>query len=240
MSKPLIGISLATAQDVKTNTPFRKFVINRDYVERVTNAGGVPILVPPGADSQTIAPLLDGWIIPGGDDLDPALWGADLHEEADLEFAERTRTETDLYRAVNPSMPILGICYGCQLINVLHGGTLHQHIPDQIGHDQHRGDTMQSYDVEPKSRLGGIVGQTATGKSSHHQAVDGLGNGLRVVAKHEDGTIEAIESTDQDRWVIAVQWHPERSDTAASDKLFTAFMDKARQFKEAKTSCDTW
>jgi putative glutamine amidotransferase len=231
--KPIIGITASAMTSPRNNREFGRFYIERDYVDRVIAAGGTPILIPPGADGASIGAILDGLVIPGGGDFDASLWGDVTHAEADLEYRPRTDTEIELYQALSPETPILGICYGCQFVNIMRGGTLEQHMPDRLGNDSHRGDPIQDYVVEPGTRLAGIVGTTAQGKSWHHQAVDKLGEGLQVSARHEDGTIEAIEST-SGRWFLGLQWHPERTDVEESVKLFDAFMAAVVSVKAAR------
>ncbi|MEZ5163953.1 MAG: gamma-glutamyl-gamma-aminobutyrate hydrolase family protein [Fimbriimonadaceae bacterium] len=190
-------------------------------------------MIPPGTDVASIAPLIDGWVIPGGGDFDSEMWGEELHPEAQPEFKDRTDTEVELFRSISPETPILGICYGCQLVNILQGGTIHQHIPDQLGHDGHRGDPVQVYRVEAGTKLHDMVGDSARGKSWHHQAVNRVGDGLKAVAWHEDGTIEAIESTDG-RWFVGLQWHPERTEVDESEKIFVAFIKAVIETKKSK------
>lgn len=231
--KPIIGITASAMTSPRNDREFGRFYLERDYVDRVAAAGGAPVLIPPGTDAAAIAPLLDGLVIPGGGDFDAALWGEATHAEAKPEYADRTETEIALFKALNPDTPILGICYGCQFVNIMLGGTLEQHMPDRLGHDGHRGDPVQDYLVEPGTRLARIVGDSARGKSWHHQAVDKLGKDLRVSARHEDGTVEAIEST-SGRWFLGLQWHPERTDVEESVKLFDAFLDAVREAKAAR------
>lgn len=232
--KPLIGISATPVIEEKASGLQVKYAVRQEYVARVMEAGGSPILLPPEADPDTMSQVLDGWIIPGGDDLDPSLWGESVHPEARLEDPHRTRMEVHLYKAAHVDMPILGICYGCQFINVMQGGSLHQHLPDILGHDSHRGDTWQAYQVEPGTILAGVLGDTsAEGKSWHHQAINHLGHDLIATAHHEDGTIEGIQGTCRP-WLVGVQWHPERSDAEATPKIFSAFIEEARQYQLSK------
>ncbi|MBS1710868.1 MAG: gamma-glutamyl-gamma-aminobutyrate hydrolase family protein [Armatimonadetes bacterium] len=231
--KPIIGITCATMTSPRTGLENGRIYIERNYVDRVAAAGGAPVLIPPGIDGAAIGPLLDGLVIPGGNDIDPAAWGEPLHPEADLEYPGRTAIEQEVFANLRPEAPVLGICYGCQLVNVILGGSLEQHMPDRLGHDDHRKVGMQDYRVVEGSRLAGIVGPQARGDSSHHQAVARTGRGLVVSAWHEDGTVEAIEST-EGRWFLGLQWHPERSDVPESDLLFEAFVQAVIAAKAAR------
>lgn len=234
MMKPLIGISATPVVEEKASGPQIKYSVRQEYVMRVMEAGGSPIILPPEADPETLAQLLDGWLIPGGDDIDPSLWGESVHPEAKLEDPHRTRMEVHLFKAAHVDMPILGICYGCQFINVMQGGSLHQHLPDVLGEDRHRGDAWQSYNVVPGTILADVVGGLhAEGKSSHHQAVNHLGHDLIVTAHHEDGTIEGLQGTCRP-WLVGVQWHPERSEAEATPKIFAAFIEQARRYQAEK------
>ncbi|MBX3112499.1 MAG: gamma-glutamyl-gamma-aminobutyrate hydrolase family protein [Fimbriimonadaceae bacterium] len=239
MKKPIIGVTMGSTDDPKTGAKYVKHVLNRDYVDRLAEAGAAVVLLPPGTDPLTVLPVLDGLLMTGGNDIDSSRWGEPLHPEADLEDPRRAALELELLKHADPRLPVFGICYGCQMINVHHGGGLTQHLPDVVGDDKHRGNPMQDYKVEPGSKLGQIVGPDAQGRSSHHQAVGAVAPGLRVVARHEDGTVEAVE-TDDDRWVIGVQWHPERSEADATPKLFESFVAAARRYQEEKAACGTW
>lgn len=240
MSRPVIGITMRTIHLPPTGDGTERHVVNTGYVRHVSEAGGLPIAIAPGTAVKDLADILDGLLIPGGDDFDPAAWGESIHPEARLEDPARTATERELFAALPAEAPVLGICYGCQFINVVRGGSLHQHIPDLLGHDQHRGETVQSYEIEADSKLGRIVaGTDQTGNSSHHQAINALGQNLRIVGRHADGTIEAIEATDRP-WMIGVQWHPERSDSTTTTALFRAFIEAAAAYRESRTTCGTW
>lgn len=210
--------------------------LNWNYAQAISDAGGVPVLIPPTADVQSIAELIDGWLIPGGRDIDPKEFGQELHPRAELQDPARFAIEKALYLTVDEAMPILGICYGCQFVNVVRGGTLQQHLPDILGESEHEGGTVQQYSPAAGSTLEGIVGSAPIeGKSYHHQAIETPAEGVRVVARHADGTIEAIEDANG-RWVVGVQWHPERTlGDGASRKLFEAFVDAAKQFRDLKS-----
>lgn len=233
--KPIIGITAVPKPNLADERRRGSYSIAWNYVEEIERAGGAPVLVPPTADAASIASILDGWLIPGGEDIDPALFGQEPHPKMRLADPSRYEGEARLYDAVGPAMPILGICYGCQFLNVVRGGSLHQHLPDLPGVGSHAGGPLQSYGIDPDSRLAEIIGTTeATGKSYHHQAIDRLGNNLAAVGRHADGTIEAIEDA-TGRWLFAVQWHPERTpDNPVSQRLFDAFVRAAAAYRECR------
>lgn len=230
MSKPIIAITVGHSSDPEEQHKAPRYALRKNYVDAVEAFGGTVIIVPPTTDMEAIAPFLDGWLIPGGDDIDPAHFGEDKHPEATLEDPARFPGEQRLLAALPKETPVLGICYGCQMLNVAHGGSVLQHVPDVVGHDEHRGGTLQTYGVQPETLLGTILQEPqAIGKSYHHQAAGRIGEGLRVNATHEDGTIEGVEATDG-RWLVGVQWHPERTmENATSQRLFAAFVERARQ-----------
>lgn len=231
--KPLIGIT-ANFEPGEEHTGGR-FVLNANYVQAIADAGGVPVILARQDAVEELAGQLDGLLVPGGDDIDPAEYGQEIHEKTKLVRDERYDFEKRLFQAIErtaPEMPYLGICYGCQFLAVQMGGQLVQHIEDDL---QHTGGPLQSYQVASGSRLGEIVG-SAAGRSYHHQAVSDPGPSLQVSARHEDGTIEAVE--DQSRpFRLGVQWHPERTQGEQdSQKLFAAFVQAATDYRKGKTS----
>jgi putative glutamine amidotransferase len=197
---PLIGIASLT---------------NDSYVLAVKEAGGVPIVLPNGdGSSDKIAEyldLLDGLIMPGGADIPPSEWGEEPHPTTQILEENRYLFEKELITTwiKKTNKPLLGICLGSQWINVAHGGSLIQDIPSEFGVN-HRGVTHQ-VTLESSSRLCEIFGETKLLVNSfHHQAVGRLGEGLKLVAKSPNGIVEATETTDPDRFLIGVQWHPEK------------------------------
>lgn len=236
MDKPIIGITVESKHSPDDDRSQGSMALNWNYAQAIANAGGVPLVIPPQADMSAVAPLLDGWLIPGGLDIDAARFGEVNHASVELQDPARYESEAALYSAVRSDMPILGICYGCQFLNVVRGGSLIQHLPDVLqGGEYHSGGTLATVQLDPDSKLSDIVGtREMSGKSYHHQAVGKLGRGLAVTAKHEDGTVEAIEATDRP-WVIGVQWHPERTpNDDATKRLFKGFVEAAAEFRNKR------
>jgi len=181
---------------------------------------------------DVLAAVIDGWLIPGGLDIDAANFNEENHAKSNLQDPMRFDAESRMMQAIDPELPFLGICYGCQFLNVYRGGNLIQHLPDVVQHDAHAGGNLQNYIVESVSKLAESAGsKEMQGKSYHHQAVGRVGSNLRVVAQAEDGTIEAIED-DSKPFFVAVQWHPERTpEDATTTRLFSSFVNAAAEYK---------
>ena len=233
--KPLIGITIDVAHDPEDARSGGKLSLNYNYAQVVADAGGVPVLIPPQADPVALSEVLDGLLIPGGNDIDACNWGEANHPEAKTIAQERFDVEKKLFTTVDPKMPVLGICYGCQFINVMRGGSMIQHLPDVVD-ETHTGGENQKYQIEKGSKLSNIFGKEAQGQSWHHQAIKDVGHDLKVVAKSEDGVIEAIEADDRP-WLVGVQWHPERTfDDPATRKLFENFIAAASDYQAKRTN----
>jgi putative glutamine amidotransferase len=229
--KPFIAITVDCIHDPEDTRTRGKLELNWNYAQAVSDAGGVPLLIPPTADMAEVAKIIHGWLIPGGDDIDASRFGEENHPEVHTIDAERYEGETKLLHEVDKALPVFGICYGCQFINVSRGGKLIQHLPDEPGRHVHTGGVLQEYALEGASKLSSVMkAEKAAGKSYHHQAVGKVGAELNVVARSDDGTIEALEATDRP-WMIGVQWHPERTlEDPATFRLFQDFIDAAREF----------
>ncbi|OBG71587.1 gamma-glutamyl-gamma-aminobutyrate hydrolase [Mycobacterium sp. E2462] len=205
-----------------------------DYFQGIQLAGGVPLLLPPQpADPESVTAVLDSvhaLVITGGYDLDPASYGQQPHPTTDAPRTDRDAWEIALLRAaLDRGLPVLGICRGAQVLNVAFGGTLHQHLPDVLGHSGHRAGngvfTRVPVRTVAGTRLAALVGERAEGKCYHHQAIDKVGAGLEVSATDADGVVEAVELPGDD-FVLAVQWHPEQSPDDV--RLFAAIVAAAR------------
>lgn len=215
---PLIGIASLTSDN---------------YVNAVRKSGGIPIVLPNaggGAPVEHYLKLLDGLLLPGGADIPPSEYGEEPHETVKLLDDDRFQFEKALSRAwiEETDKPLLGICLGAQWINVSSGGSLVQDIPSEFG-ISHR-DRSHDVTLEPDSRLSAIFGETQFEVNSlHHQAVKDIGDNLRIVARCPDGIVEAMESTDPNRFLIGVQWHPEKlmPEDKRQAKLLKAFVSAA-------------
>jgi putative glutamine amidotransferase len=206
------------------------------YVRAVRAAGGVPVILP-NSDASPEAidrylECLDALLLPGGADIPPSEYGEAPHPTVEVLDDRRLDFEKRLGRAwiERTKKPLLGICLGSQWINVLHGGSLIQDIPSESGVN-HRG-TRHPVTLESGSRLGRIYGDSSFEVNSwHHQAVRRVGRDLRIAARSADGVIEATETTDPSRFLIGVQWHPEKMlpDDPRQAKLLRAFVEAAAE-----------
>ncbi|MBV2364919.1 gamma-glutamyl-gamma-aminobutyrate hydrolase family protein [Streptomonospora nanhaiensis] len=218
MATPVIGIS-AYAEEARWGREWAMpaVLLPDAYARAVAAAGAVPVVLPPVAGVHAALDRLDGLVLAGGGDVDPARYGAAPHERTGGVLAARDDAELALLEAaLAAGTPVLGICRGMQLLNVARGGTLHQHLPDVLG------DTAAAAHLErpgvfgdhpvrldPASRLAALHGATrVTVAAYHHQAVADLGHGLVPAAWADDGTVEALEAPEEPG-VLAVQWHPE-------------------------------
>jgi putative glutamine amidotransferase len=211
------------------------------YIEGITRAGGLAIMLPPqqlsGAEAKDIVLSLDGLMLCGGRDIDSSLYGQSPHSEAEPPDKLRDDLEEKLLSAaIEADLPFLGICRGAQMLNINRGGTLIQHLPDVVGDNRYQlGNakfTPADVEVEENSILGSLVGEKVSNAALyHHQAIDELGKGLKVTAKSEDGIIEAVELTDHP-FGVAVQWHPEQ--TLDDLRIFEGLIEAARKYRGTK------
>jgi putative glutamine amidotransferase len=234
--RPLIGIT-SYAEEIRWGVwRDEAALVPLSYVRAIEHAGGRPLVVPPIEDGieETIA-VLDGVIFSGGGDVDPSLYGAEPHPETDPPHPSRDAAELRMLQAaLERDMPVLAVCRGSQMLNVARGGDLVQHLPEELGHEQHRHTPGEFSDhdvrIEPSSRVGALLGEHAPVKSHHHQGYGRLGTGLREVAWADDGTVEALEDM-ENSFAIGVLWHPEEGEDFA---LFEALVEEARRYRSER------
>jgi putative glutamine amidotransferase len=234
-SRPTIGVT-AAAERVSYGpwTEIPAFISPARYVEAVQHAGGRPVLLPPDPEDAEVPggvlDLLDALVVTGGaGDLDPALYGDERHPETGPVQEERDAYELALVRAaLEREMPVLGICRGMQVLNIAYGGTIEQHLPDVLGHEEHRHTpgTFADHDVRlvPDSLVARATGSERTpAKSHHHQGIKEVGEGLRVTGwAVEDDAVEALEDPSC-HFVLGVLWHPEEDENS---KLIKALVSE--------------
>ena len=236
MSAPVIGITV-DREEPGGYSRFPWLALRENYCHAVSNAGGLPILLPPDVErAENYLALIDGLIVSGGNfDVDPALFGAaERHPTVTLK-EQRTAFEWAITRqALDKNLPVLGICGGQQLLHVILGGTLIQHLPDEVpgalAHEQPnpRDEPGHSVRILRGTVLHRIVcSDVMHVNSAHHQAVKDVPHGVAIGAVAEDGVIEAIETADR-RFCIGIQWHPEFGLDQGDRRLFSAFVDAAR------------
>lgn len=236
-SRPLIGVTTRLSEE-------DNFYLRRYYAEAVEAAGGAPVYIPLIPNREYLSALcerLDGLALSGSNsDLDPIYYGEEPHQKLGPVIPERDEADLILLEiAEKRAMPVLGICFGMQSLNVARGGSLIQDLasqtPGAIKHEQGKVINRPSHHIKieadsPLARMAG--GETARVNSSHHQAVNRVGRDLRVIARAPDGVIEAVVDTRPDRFALGVQWHPEIGweKDKLSQAIFREFIEAARKF----------
>ena len=235
--KPVPACTVAVTASIRPDGDTRRVRLTAAYVTALERAGLIPLIVPPLSDADAAASVLDsvsGLVLTGGEDVDPARYGEQRHEKVRTVNVARDATEAALVEEARArGTPVLAICRGIQILNVALGGSLVQDIPSQCGtdidHDEEGARNSRTHEVtiEPDSLIARAVGtEHLSVNSFHHQSVKRVADGMRVTARSPDGVIEGIESTDDDWWVMGVQWHPEEMTDSAEpwDRgLFKAF-----------------
>jgi putative glutamine amidotransferase len=243
MARPRIGICTALERARWTVWDRDAFLLARSYVDALQAAGALVLMIPPdaatAAEPDAVLELLDGLVLAGGADIDPAAYGAAPGPHTTGTWPERDAAEIALFRrALERDLAVLGICRGMQLMNVACGGTLVQHLPDAVGHTDHRrtpgtfDDADHDVRLEPGSVAAAACGGTLHGtKSHHHQGVDRVGDGLVATGwSVRDDLVEAIEAPAA-TWALGVQWHPEADPRSG---VVAAFVDAARAVYAAR------
>ncbi|MFB7657753.1 MULTISPECIES: gamma-glutamyl-gamma-aminobutyrate hydrolase family protein [unclassified Streptomyces] len=211
--RPVVGICARTAPVTLQGSDLAVCLALRSHVAFLAEAGCTPLLIPPLPGAEDLAGRLDALLVPGGPDLDPALYGARPHPATRAVDPDADRAELALVgRALEARIPLLAVCRGMQLLNVLHGGTLHQQLPEVTGHDGHRPRAAsftlgrRPLKLLPGSRIAGVLDEAEPATACHHhQGVDRLGAGLSATGWADDGTVEAVEVTGHP-FAVGVQW----------------------------------
>jgi len=244
-ARPAIGICAAVTDANWSVWSLPAALLPLDYITAIQRAGGLALMVAPdpalAANPDDLLARIDGLILAGGNDLDPAGYGAEAHPATNGIVPERDEFELALTRrAVERDMPVLGICRGMQVLNVALGGTLLQHLPEHFGHEEHRrvqGSFVGS-DHDVRLQAGSLAALAAgedlhATKSHHHQGVDVIGDGLRVSGHSTlDELAEAIEAPGR-RFVLGVQWHPEADQRS---RIIAALVRDAADYRTARGS----
>jgi gamma-glutamyl-gamma-aminobutyrate hydrolase PuuD len=230
MKRPIIGINCK----IITDTGDSYYKLDRNYVRSVERAGGAPVIMPAfssPADVRSFLDRLDGVLFTGGPDINPCRWKQSKHRKSDLMHEDREKSDfMALKEVLKRDLPALCICCGHQELNVALGGSLHQHVYDLPDVDAHSDGATHPVGIFGGNRLRDLVGTDRPRVNSwHHQAIDRLGRGLTITAVADDGIIEGVES-DAHRFLVGVQWHPERmQDDRRQQNLFRALVAEARR-----------
>jgi putative glutamine amidotransferase len=229
--RPVIGICTALTRAQWGVWDRRAALLPVSYIGAIQRAGGLAVMIPPDTELEDnpdqVLNVIDGLILAGGDDIDPSSYGADRHP-----LTKHTVPERD--------MPVLGICRGMQLINIAFGGTLTQHLPDEVGHERHRPHPGSFDDSDHEVRLTeGSLAALAAGetihntKSHHHQGLEAIAEPFQVTGYSLiDDVVEAIEAPDR-RFVLGVQWHPEADERS---RVIGALIERARDYRDTRVS----
>ena len=232
MNRPRIGISSYVEDARWGHWSQLAAIVPYAYVRAVESAGGRAFLLPPSSDGvEETLDAIDGLVLSGGGDLDPTLYGDEPHPATGGVSPERDAAEVALLQvALDRDMPVLAVCRGSQILNVVRGGDLVQHLPEVVGDERHKETPGEFVDhavtLDADSRVGSLLGGRSTVKSHHHQGFGEIGVDLREVGWAEDGTIEALEDPAK-RFALGVLWHPEEGEDYA---LFRALVEEAGRF----------
>lgn len=232
--RPRIGVStyLETASWGVWSRPVA--LVPQVYLDAVVDSGGVPLLLPPLGTDESVVEMLDGLLLIGGADLEPGLYGAEPHSATGGTRPGRDAHEAALFRAaLDRDVPVLGVCRGAQLMTAALGGSLHQHLPDLLGHEAHRPDLAVFGTTSIRTRSGTLVEEILGAETKvpcyHHQGLAAVETPLVPTAWADDGLVEAVELPGE-CWVLGVQWHPEENPDDL--RLFEALIRVARERQE--------
>ncbi len=241
-SPPVIGVCTELVYARSGVWEQRAALLSELYIVSIQDAGGLVLMIPPDprleSDPDAVIDLIDGLILAGGADIDPSSYGAEAHPRTNGTVPERDRSELALARrAVKRGLPVLGVCRGMQLLNVAFGGTLRQHLPDDVGHEEHRRNpgSFENSEHDVRLKAGSLAARAAgeelhSTKSHHHQGLATVGEGLQVTGVSVlDELPEAVESPGQ-LFCLGVQWHPEADQRS---RVIGALVEAARGYRGA-------
>ncbi|MEV6600450.1 gamma-glutamyl-gamma-aminobutyrate hydrolase family protein [Actinoplanes sp. NPDC051346] len=231
MTRPVIGISTYEESATWRGWHRRASLVPTDFVAGVAEVGAIPVLLPPyggEAEARRVVAGVDGILLVGGADIAPELYGNPREEHTGPPAPDRDRWEAALVRvALDENLPLLGVCRGMQMLNVVRGGTLRQHLPAVVGTDAHQPAAPQfatnALRLHPDALPGSVLGESHPAACYHHQAIDAVGDGLAATGWASDGTIEAIADPGRP-FAVGVQWHPE---VEPDRRLFAALVSAA-------------
>jgi putative glutamine amidotransferase len=236
MTRPRIGISSYVEDATWGHWSQLAAIVPYAYIRAVEAAGGRALMLPPATDgvNETLN-AIDGLVLSGGGDVDPTLYGEEPHPSTGGVRPERDAAEVKLLEAaLERDMPVLAVCRGSQILNVIRGGDLVQHLPEVVGDEKHKETPGEFADhdvtLDSDSRVGSLLGERSPVKSHHHQGFRTIGSDLNVVAWAEDGTTEALEDPDK-RFTVGVLWHPEEGEDFA---LFRELVEQARDYRASR------
>ena len=234
--RPLIGMTAYARQIQYADTDVFAGMLPMSYIQAVHASGGRAVLITPDDPGTDVLESLDGIVFSGGDDMDPALWGAEKHPETNTDLVRDTAEVMLMRAALELELPVLGVCRGMQVMAAATGGALHQHLPDLIGHERHRAATgtdplgadasdfgRHDVVVAPGSRAFDLLGERLTVNSFHHQAVADPGAFTITGWCPDDDVAEILEDPRRD-YALGVQWHPERTGDL---RVFEALVEAA-------------
>ena len=239
--RPRIGVTTYLADAGWGVWQRRAALVPELYLQAVASSGGVPVLLPPVGGDPAVLDVLDGLLLIGGVDVDPHLYGEEPHPTVIDAQPDRDAHEVAMFHAaLDRSVPVLGVCRGAQLMAAVLGGTLHQHLPEVLGHERHRPDIAvfgtSTVTTKPGSLVAEILGPESKVPCYHHQGLRTVETPLEPTAWSDDGLVEAVELPGQ-LWVLGVQWHPEEN--PADLRLFAAHVEAARRRSADREGEDT-
>ena len=230
-ARPLIGVTCCIRESNFAKWTMDAAILPSTYTSAIERAGGIPILIPPSSFSTSILDKISGIVIAGGPDIDPSEYGEEPYSSTASYYPEQDSSERALIEeALDRDLPMLCVCRGMQLLSIIHGGRLHQHLDNTPGFEGHGSYDGQSSEhavtTNDGSKISSLMGSQIIVNSTHHQGVSNAGSLMVTAHANHDGLIEAVERPDL-KFCIGVQWHPERMG-GNHDILYSELVKSAR------------